>query len=55
MSYELIKVEKKEHVTIVTINRPEVMNAISPPTSVELDKAFNEFDADPPLIFLVMR
>ncbi len=47
MSYELIKVEKKEHVTIVTINRPEVMNAISPPTSVELDKAFNEFDADP--------
>jgi len=47
MSYELIEVEKKEHVTIVTINRPEVMNAISPPTSVELDKAFNEFDADP--------
>ena len=41
MSYELIKVEKKEHVSIVTINRPEVMNAISPPTSVELDKAFN--------------
>lgn len=47
MGYELIKVEKKEHVTIVTINRPEVMNAISPPTTVELDKAFNEFDADP--------
>jgi crotonobetainyl-CoA hydratase len=47
MSYELIKVEKKEHVSIVTINRPEVMNAISPPTSVELDKAFNEFDEDP--------
>ncbi len=47
MGYELIKVEKKEHVTIVTINRPEVMNAISPPTSVELDEAFNEFDADP--------
>lgn len=31
MSYELIKVEKQGHVTIVTINRPEVMNAISPP------------------------
>jgi len=47
MGYELITVEKKEHLTIVTINRPEVMNAISPPTSVELDTAFNEFDADP--------
>jgi enoyl-CoA hydratase/carnithine racemase len=47
MSYELITVEKKGHVSIVTINRPEVMNAISPPTSVELDMAFNEFDEDP--------
>ncbi len=47
MGYELIKVEKKEHVTIVTINRPEVMNAISPPTPVVLAAAFNEFDADP--------
>jgi enoyl-CoA hydratase/carnithine racemase len=47
MDYELIKVEKKEHITIVTINRPDVMNAISPPTSAELDNAFNEFDEDP--------
>jgi crotonobetainyl-CoA hydratase len=47
MSYELIKVEKKEHITIVTINRPDVMNAISPPTSQELSQAFNEFDEDP--------
>ncbi|MBW1644188.1 MAG: enoyl-CoA hydratase, partial [Deltaproteobacteria bacterium] len=47
MSYELIKVAKKEHLTIVTINRPDVLNAISPPTSVELSKAFNEFDDDP--------
>jgi enoyl-CoA hydratase/carnithine racemase len=47
MSYELIKVEKKDHVTIVTINRPEVMNSISPPTSAEMDKAFNEFCEDP--------
>jgi crotonobetainyl-CoA hydratase len=47
MSYELIKVEKKDHVTIVTINRPDVMNSISPPTSVELDRAFDEFDGDP--------
>jgi enoyl-CoA hydratase/carnithine racemase len=47
MNYELIKVEKKDHVTIVTINRPEVMNSISPPTSLELDNAFNSFQEDP--------
>jgi enoyl-CoA hydratase/carnithine racemase len=47
MAYEFIKVEKKEHITIVTINRPEVMNALHPPASQEMDDAFNEFAADP--------
>jgi dehydration protein DpgD len=46
MNYEFIKVEKKGHVTTVTINRPEVMNSISPLVSVEMDHAFNDFDAD---------
>lgn len=47
MNYELIKVEKKDHITIVTINRADVMNCISPPTSKELSHAFNTFDEDP--------
>ncbi len=47
MNYELIKVEKKRHVTTVTINRPDVLNAISPLVSEEMDHAFNDFDADP--------
>ncbi len=47
MRYEFIKAEKKGHVTTVTINRPEVMNSISPLVSVEMDHAFNDFDADP--------
>jgi len=47
MNYELIKVEKKGHVTTVTINRPDVMNSISPLVSVEMDHAFNDFDTDP--------
>jgi len=46
MSFEFIKVEKKGHVTTVTINRPDVMNAISPLASVELDYVFNDFDSD---------
>ena len=46
MKYELIKVEKQDHITTVTINRPEVMNSISPPTSKELSHAFDDFDQD---------
>ena len=47
MNYKFIKIEKKGHVTTVTINRPDVLNAISPLVSVEMDDAFNNFDADP--------
>lgn len=47
MDYQFIKVEKKGHVTVVTINRPDVMNAVHPPASKEMDDAFNRFAADP--------
>lgn len=47
MAFEHITVEQKERITIVTMNRPEVMNAISPQTSSEMSEAFNAFDEDP--------
>jgi crotonobetainyl-CoA hydratase len=47
MSYELIEVETRDHVTIITINRPEVLNALSPPTSAEMSRALDEFNEDP--------
>jgi len=47
MAYELIIVEKKDHLTIITINRPTAMNAISPLVSAELSNAFNDFSDDP--------
>jgi enoyl-CoA hydratase/carnithine racemase len=47
MSYEFIKVEKKEHVTIITMNRPEVRNAVNPMVSREMSTVINEFDEDP--------
>ena len=47
MDYESIIVENKDHLTIVTINRPEVMNAVSPITGLELEKAFDDFNDDP--------
>jgi crotonobetainyl-CoA hydratase len=47
MAYEFIKVEKKEHLTVVTINRPEVMNSLHPPACKEMDEVFSEFSEDP--------
>ncbi len=45
--YDNILVEKADHLTRITINRPEAMNAINPPTSLELDAAFTAFHEDP--------
>ena len=43
MEYEFVKVEKRDHISIVTINRPEVYNAVHPPLSLELDQVWNKF------------
>jgi enoyl-CoA hydratase/carnithine racemase len=41
--------ERDGHLFLVTINRPEVMNALHPPASAELSEVFDEFAADPDL------
>lgn len=46
MPYKFIKVEKRDHVTVVTINRPEVLNALHPPACREIDEVFNEFSEE---------
>jgi len=47
MGYESVRVEKKGHITIVPIDRPEVMNALHPPASKEMDDEFGDFAAAP--------
>ncbi len=47
--YEHCSVEKDGHLLIVTMNRPDRMNSLHPPANFELEKVFNEFDADPEL------
>ena len=44
---EFCKVEREGHLTIVTLNRPDVMNALHYPAHVELERVWNAFDADP--------
>ena len=46
MNYKYIIVEKKEHITIIRLNRPEVRNAINPYVSFEIEDVFDEFEND---------
>ena len=45
MPYQFITYEKRDRLVTITINRPEVMNAIHPPTSAELADAWSAFRA----------
>ena len=46
MAYQFIKVDSADHITTITISRPEVMNALHPPANEELGQAFDAFAAD---------
>ena len=47
MGFEHVDVKNAGHVTIVTLNRPAVMNALHKPAHYELHEVFNSFSADP--------
>lgn len=46
MEYQNITVERDERLCIITINRPDVMNALNPATHAEMAHAFDAFEAD---------
>jgi enoyl-CoA hydratase/carnithine racemase len=45
--FEFCRVEREGRLTTVTMNRPDVMNAIHPPANFELAKVFDQFAQDP--------
>jgi enoyl-CoA hydratase/carnithine racemase len=45
--FEFCRVEREGRLTIVTLNRPDVMNALHPPANFELAKIFDQFAQDP--------
>lgn len=49
MSYEFITTERRGSILIVTMNRPEVYNAVHAPMHHEMDRLWNDFAADPEL------
>lgn len=46
MAYDFISYEKTDRIVTITINRPEVRNALHPPANRELSAAFDAFAAD---------
>jgi enoyl-CoA hydratase/carnithine racemase len=49
VSYEFCRTEREGNLLVVTINRPEVMNALHPPANFELAQVFDNFAGDPEL------
>src|SRR5437899_816501 len=47
MPFEFVRYEKRDRIAYVTINRPEVMNALHPPANDELSAVWDDFAADP--------
>jgi crotonobetainyl-CoA hydratase len=47
MAYEFITVAREGAITILTLNRPEVMNALHSPMHFEMAQALDDFAADP--------
>ena len=47
MAYEFITVDRDGPITTITLNRPDVMNALHSPSHFEMDAALNDFAADP--------
>jgi enoyl-CoA hydratase/carnithine racemase len=46
MDLKFVKYEKKDHLAYITLNRPEVMNALHPPCHLEMDNVWDDFVAD---------
>ena len=49
-----VRINHDGRVTVVTIDRPEVRNAVDRPTATALADAFRTFDADPGLAVAIL-
>ena len=47
MNYEFIEVVREQTLTVITIDRPQVRNALNTAAHFELARAFDAFDQDP--------
>ncbi len=54
VNYQTIILEKKEHIAVMTLNRPERLNAINPQMRKELLSVFDDVDKDDEMRVLVL-
>ncbi|WP_027718115.1 enoyl-CoA hydratase-related protein [Desulfovirgula thermocuniculi] len=54
MSWNNILVEKDGHTAVLTVNRPQVLNALNAETLLEIDKAVDELAADPAVRVIII-
>ena len=52
--YEFVRVQIDDHIMSVTINRPEVYNAVHPPLSLELNEIWDNFGKEKDLWVAVL-
>lgn len=55
MSYNTVLLEKNEHIGIITLNRPKVMNTFSTEMAKEVNQALIELDNDPNIRVVVVK
>jgi len=46
MNYESILIDKKDHIGIISLNRPDQLNTFDVVMAKELNQALNEMDQD---------
>src|SRR5215471_16507623 len=46
MDLKFLKYDKRDHLAYITLNRPEVLNSIHPPTAEEMADVLDDFAAD---------
>lgn len=44
--FQFCTVERRDHILTITLNRPEVLNAINPAAHFELDEVFDMYESD---------
>lgn len=54
METEFCRVERRDHLMVVTLSRPDRLNALHPPANAELGRVFDEFAADDDLWLAVV-
>ena len=54
MNYEILKIDKTENIALVTISRPQAMNALNTRFFEEMDQAVAEFKADTDLRAIII-